>query len=62
MLQDDPLEVWRARWRLTADGAAFVTPHSKSHLQPVRAADGRRAMLKLAVGDEEIRGNGVMVW
>lgn len=62
MSASDDLAPWRVRWGLTADGEAFVTPHTASRLQPVLTADGRRAMLKLARADEEIRGNAVMAW
>lgn len=62
MSASDDLASWRACWDLTPDGEAFVAPHTASRLQPVLAADGRRAMLKLALGEEEIRGNAVMAW
>jgi streptomycin 6-kinase len=47
------------RWDLTPDGAPIIT--ATSRLLPVRAGDAP-AMLKLAVNDEEKRGNRLMVW
>jgi streptomycin 6-kinase len=47
------------RWGLTPDGEAIIT--STSRLLPVRA-NGLLAMLKIAVLDEERRGNRLMVW
>src|SRR6516165_8743257 len=47
------------RWSLTRDGNAITTP--TSILLPVRAGDAR-AMLKIAVLEEERRGGHVMRW
>ena len=47
------------RWKLTPDGDPMVTPTSR--LLPVRW-DGARAMLKIAVLDEERLGGLLMVW
>src|SRR3546814_20217290 len=47
------------RWALTPDGAPIAT-HS-SDLLPVRH-DGVPAMLKIARGEEEKWGGGLMVW
>src|SRR5262245_13940706 len=47
------------RWSLTPDGNAITTP--TSILLPVRAGDAR-AMLKIAVQEEERRGGHVMRW
>jgi streptomycin 6-kinase len=51
---------WLARWRLTPDGAAFVTRFG-SHLMPVRHC-GEAAMLKIAAHEEERRGGALMAW
>jgi streptomycin 6-kinase len=48
-----------ARWNLIPDGAPIVT--RSSFLLPVRFND-RPAMLKVAVEDEERRGNRQMTW
>lgn len=59
-MADDPFQPWLARWRLTPDGAAFIAPFG-SRLMPV-LSDGRPAMLKIAVSEEETRGAGLMSW
>ena len=46
-------------WNLTPDGDPIVTPRAR--LMPVEF-EGRRAMLKIATFDSEIRGNEVMAW
>jgi streptomycin 6-kinase len=48
-----------ARWSLVPDGVPMITPGSG--LLPVRR-DGVRAMLKVAVAEEERRGAHLMVW
>lgn len=48
-----------ARWNLTPDGDTIVTPRAR--LLPV-IFEGRRAMLKIATFESEIRGNRVMAW
>ncbi|HLK24475.1 MAG TPA: aminoglycoside phosphotransferase family protein [Caulobacteraceae bacterium] len=58
---DATLDPWLARWRLTPDGAPFSTGYG-SRLAPVRTADGRAAMLKLAGGAEEEAGGWLMDW
>ncbi|HEX7760315.1 MAG TPA: aminoglycoside phosphotransferase family protein [Caulobacteraceae bacterium] len=50
---------WLARWGLTPDGAAIVTPSSK--LLPVRRG-AEAAMLKAAMHPEEIAGHALMGW
>lgn len=51
---------WLVRWDLTPDGEAFSTAYH-NHLMPVRR--GReRAMLKIAMGQEEREGAGLMSW
>jgi streptomycin 6-kinase len=47
------------RWNLTTDGPAVVTPTSA--LVPV-VWGGMRAMLKVAILDEEKLGNELMIW
>jgi streptomycin 6-kinase len=47
------------KWQLIRDGEPIVTP--TSHLLPVRQ-QGRAAMLKIAVENDERAGNSVMVW
>jgi streptomycin 6-kinase len=47
------------RWNLTIDGPPMVTP--TSGLLPVRRGD-TAAMLKVAVNEEEERGNRLMIW
>lgn len=48
-----------ARWQLTPEGQPIITPTSR--LLPVRAGDVS-AMLKIAVHEEEQRGNVLMSW
>ena len=55
-MSTEDLALWRARWNLSEDGAAFSTEYTNSLLQPVRTSDGTRAMLKLARSPEERRG------
>jgi streptomycin 6-kinase len=54
-------EPWLARWDLEPDGEAFQTPHTHSHLLPVRQG-GVRGMLKIATEPEEGRGAALMAW
>ncbi|MGO4595277.1 aminoglycoside phosphotransferase family protein [Leifsonia sp. 2TAF2] len=56
---DAALAPWRERWRLEADGDAFVTP--SSILQPVRR-DDEPLFLKVATSHEERAGNTVLAW
>lgn len=56
------LQTWIDRWRLTPDGAVFVTEYTQSRIQPVRTPDGRAAVLKIATSDEEQRGAAAMAW
>ena len=56
------LQTWIDRWRLTPDGAVFVTEATRSRVQPVRTADGMQAVLKVAASDEERRGGAAMEW
>ena len=51
--------IYLARWNLTPDGDAIVTPRAR--LLPV-SYQGGRAMLKIATFASEIRGNRVMAW
>ncbi|HTR57281.1 MAG TPA: aminoglycoside phosphotransferase family protein [Casimicrobiaceae bacterium] len=53
-------EPWLARWRLVPDGAAFTTRFG-SELLPV-LSEGRPAILKIASGEEEIRGSDLLAW
>jgi streptomycin 6-kinase len=58
-----PMEMfqpWLARWHLVPDGAAFTTRFG-SNLLPV-LSEGRPAILKLATGEEEIRGGELLAW
>ncbi len=48
-----------ARWQLTPEGQPIITPTSQ--LLPVRAGDVS-AILKIAVHEEEKRGNLLMSW
>ncbi len=52
-------EAWLRRWALEPDGAPIVTANSR--LLPVRQ-DGRPAMLKLALTEEEQAGIAVLFW
>lgn len=52
---------WLEKWRLSADGEPFTTPHTVSRLLPV-LRDGERAILKLACIEEERRGGELMEW
>jgi streptomycin 6-kinase len=52
-------ETYLARWALTPDGEPIATRSSR--LLPVRKS-GTRAMLKLAVEEEERHGAALMVW
>jgi streptomycin 6-kinase len=56
----DPYAPWLTRWGLAADGEGFTTRFG-SHLLPVRRAEAR-AMLKIAVHEEERRGGALMAW
>lgn len=56
---DDQLKYYKQRWNLSDDGNPFTT-HS-SLLQPV-LYNGIHCFLKIALGDEERRGNGLMAW
>lgn len=58
---DDNFSKWLVRWKLTPDGDAITTGRSGSLLLPV-LRDGARTMLKIAVGEEEIRGGAIMDW
>ena len=60
-LSDAAFAPWLTRWRLVADGEAFVTPHSESRLLPV-LRDGAPAMLKIASAPEEVAGGALMEW
>jgi streptomycin 6-kinase len=53
------IDDYLARWGLVRDGEPILT-HS-SVLQPVRF-EGAPAMLKIALSEEEQRGNDLMVW
>ncbi|WP_265920256.1 aminoglycoside phosphotransferase family protein [Cupriavidus nantongensis] len=53
------LDKYSRRWALVPDADPFLTP--TSCLQPV-SYQGQPAMLKLAMCDEERRGNAVMAW
>lgn len=53
-------EPYLTQWRLTPDGGLLST-HS-SRLLPVRCADGRAAMLKVATATEERFGGLLMNW
>lgn len=57
----EPFTRWMEKWRLTADGEPFTTPHTVSHLLPV-LHDGERAILKIAGIEEERRGGELMEW
>jgi streptomycin 6-kinase len=59
-MPDDVYSPWLVRWRLTPDGPPFKT-RFQSRLLPVKSDRGP-AMLKIAVGDEEIRGGVLMEW
>jgi streptomycin 6-kinase/two-component sensor histidine kinase len=56
----NPYQPWIDRWRLVPDGDPFTTPWG-SHLAPVRF-EGKPAMLKVAVGEEETKGGLLMAW
>jgi streptomycin 6-kinase len=58
-MPDTVLRPYLRRWRLEPDGAPFATHGSR--LLPVRW-QGRPAMLKLALQDEERQGGAVMAW
>lgn len=60
-MNSEPFTRWMEKWRLTADGEPFTTPHTGSHLLPVRQ-DGKRAILKIAGHEEERRGGELMEW
>jgi streptomycin 6-kinase len=49
-----------ALWQLTPDGNPIATRSSR--LLPVRCRDCIAAMLKIAVEEEEARGNALMIW
>jgi streptomycin 6-kinase len=53
------LKYYKEHWHLSDDGDAFAT--NSSLLQPV-IYKGLRCMLKIAVADEEQRGNLLMLW
>jgi streptomycin 6-kinase len=53
-------EPWLALWRLVPDGAAFTTRFN-SQILPV-LSEGRPAILKIASGEEEIRGGALLAW
>lgn len=55
----DAFKKYLISWKLTPDGAPFVTPTSQ--LLPVRYND-TPAMLKIALSDEERNGGALMVW
>ncbi|HLI67794.1 MAG TPA: aminoglycoside phosphotransferase family protein [Caulobacteraceae bacterium] len=60
-MTDAAYEPWLTRWRLTPDGAPFVT-RIGSRLMPVRF-EGEPAMLKVAeAGSEEEAGGKLMAW
>jgi streptomycin 6-kinase len=56
---DDKLTYYKRLWNLSDDGEPFTT-HS-SLLQPVLYG-GTYCILKIALGNEERRGNGLMAW
>jgi streptomycin 6-kinase len=56
----EDFEPWLGRWSLIADGEGFTTRFG-CRLLPVRAG-GERAMLKIAVHEEERRGGALMAW
>ena len=56
----DAFQPWLTCWRLVPDGAAFTTRFD-SHLLPV-LSEGRPAILKIAAGEEEIRGGELLAW
>ncbi len=60
-MSDGKFDNWLVRWNLAQDGEAIMTGQSSSLLLPV-LRDGTRAILKIAVDEEEIRGGDVMDW
>lgn len=60
-MSDSAFEKWLAFWKLTQDGEAITTGRSGSLLLPV-LSDGRRAILKIALHEEEVRGGALMDW
>lgn len=52
-------DTYLARWNLTPDGEPITTPTSR--ILPVRQ-NGEPAMLKIATGDEERWGAGLLLW
>jgi streptomycin 6-kinase len=59
-MRSDPFRVWLDHWKLVADGPGFTTRWG-NHLMPV-FYNGTPAMLKIATGEEEIRGAALMSW
>jgi streptomycin 6-kinase len=55
----DRLKYYKLLWGLSDDGEPFAT--GSSLLQPVEY-DGLKCILKIAMRDEERRGNSLMVW
>lgn len=60
-MSDGKFDNWLVRWNLAQDGEATMTGQSSSLLLPV-LRDGARAILKIAVDEEELRGGDVMDW
>ncbi len=60
-MSDSKFDNWLVRWNLAQDGEAIMTGQSSSLLLPV-LHDGARAILKIAVDEEEIRGGDMMDW
>ena len=56
----ETFQPWLSKWRLVPDGAAFTTRFN-SQLLPV-LSEGRPAILKVASGEEEIRGGELLAW
>lgn len=51
---------WIERWSLVPDGPPFES-QGRSHLLPV-SSDGAPAMLKVATGEEALRGADILAW
>jgi streptomycin 6-kinase len=56
---NDRLKYYKQLWNISDDGERFTT--NSSLLQPV-LYNGIGCMLKIALSDEEVRGNGLMAW
>ena len=60
-MSDSRFNKWLVRWKLAQDGEAITTGRSGSLLLPV-LYDGARAILKIALDEEETRGGAMMDW